>query len=62
MELLYSGAAQLLSMLNSLMALNKYQRKVELNRGVHDIRDFFNRISIVYVVKMVSFVLHRQKL
>ena len=61
MELLYSGAAQLISMLNSLMALNKYQRKVGLNRGVHDIRDFFNRISIVYVVKMVSFVLHRQK-
>ena len=58
MERSYSGATQLPSMLNSLMALNKYRRKVGLNRGVH-IRDSFNAISIVYVVKMVSFVLHR---
>ena len=60
MEELYSDAPQLTS-INSLMTLNNYRRMVGLNWDVVHIRDSFNAISIVQVVKMVSFVFRGQK-
>ena len=59
MEELYSDAPQLTS-INSLMTLYNYRKMVGLNWNVH-IRNSFDAISIVQVVKMVSFVFRGQK-